>query len=179
MPTQCNPDPFGFARTDGDAIVTSFDGDAITSGTGALLLGATDRALCLTRRLAARFKENRNPAYTEHAGETLVMQRIAGIAPGYEDRDDHDQIRHDPVLATLAGRLAATRKDCALLAGKSTLNRLELSRDKPTRYARITADAAAIEVLFVDLFLDAHSKAPAQTTLDLDATWAFRHVHVP
>jgi hypothetical protein len=170
MPTQCNPDQFDFARADGRAVVASFDGGAITSDAGALLLGATDRVLGLTRRLAACFQDSRNPAYTEHAVETLVMQRIVGIALGYEDLNDHDQIRHDPVLATLAGKLAATRADCAPLAGKSTLNRLELSRDEPTRYARIAADSAAIEALFIDLFLDAHAKAPAQITLDLDAT---------
>jgi hypothetical protein len=98
------------------------------------------------------------------------MQRVVGIALGYEDLNDHDELRHDPVLATLANKLTASRSDCAPLAGKSTLNRLELSRDQPTRYARIAADTAAIEALFVDLFLDAHAKAPAQITLDLDAT---------
>jgi len=170
MPTECNPELFDFARADGRAVVASFDGGAITSDAGALLLGATDRVLGLTRRLAACFKDSRDPAYTEHALETLVMQRVVGIALGYEDLNDHDQLRHDPVLATLAGKLAATREDCAPLAGKSTLNRLELSRDEPTRYARIAADSAAIEALFVDLFLDAHAKAPAQITLDLDAT---------
>src|SRR3954470_14790536 len=98
------------------------------------------------------------------------MQRVVGIALGYEDLNDHDQLRHDPVLAALANKLTASRSDCAPLAGKSTLNRLELGRDEPTRYARIAADSAAIEALFVDLFLDAHAKAPAQITLDLDAT---------
>jgi hypothetical protein len=170
MPTQCNPNPLAFAPAEGRPVVASFDGGAITSDAGALLLGATDRVLGLTRRLAACFKDSRDPAYTEHAVETLVMQRVVGIALGYEDLNDHDQLRHDPVLATLAGKLAATREDCAPLAGKSTLNRLELSRDEPTRYARIAADGTAIEALFVDLFLDAHAKAPAQITLDLDAT---------
>ncbi|HEX8414104.1 MAG TPA: IS1380 family transposase [Sphingomicrobium sp.] len=170
MPTQCNPDLLDFARADGRAVVASFDGGAITSDAGALLLGATDRVLGLTRRLAGCFKDSRNPAYIEHAVETLVMQRVVGIALGYEDLNDHDQIRHDPVLATLANKLTASRSDSAPLAGKSTLNRLELSRDEPTRYARIAADTAAIEALFVDLFLDAHTKAPAQITLDLDAT---------
>src|SRR4051794_6214550 len=170
MPTQCNPNLFAFAPAEGRAVVASFDGGAITSDAGALLLGATDRVLGLTQRLAACFQDSRDPAYTEHALETLVMQRVVGIALGYEDLNDHDQIRHDPVLATLANKLTALRSDCAPLAGKSTLNRLELSRAEPTRYARIAADSAAIEALFVDLFLDAHAKAPAQITLDLDAT---------
>jgi Transposase DDE domain group 1 len=99
-----------------------------------------------------------------------VMQRVVGIALGYEDLNDHDQLRRDPVLAVLAGKLEAQRSDCAPLAGKSTLNRLELSRAEPTRYHKVSHDAAAIESLFVDLFLEAHTKAPKQIILDLDAT---------
>jgi len=170
MPTQCNPNLFAFAPAEGRPVVASFDGGAITSDAGALLLGATDRVLGLTRRLAACFTDSRDPAYTEHTVETLVMQRVVGIALGYEDLTDQDELRHDPVLATLAGKLTASRSDGAPLAGKSTLNRLELSREEPTRYARIAADTAAIEALFVALFLDAHAKAPAQITLDLDPT---------
>src|SRR6201994_4093182 len=177
MPTQCNPNQLAFAPAEGRPVVASFDGGAITSDAGALLLGATDRVLGLTQRLAACFKDSRDPAYIEHAVETLVMQRVVGIALGYEDLNDHDQLRHDPVLATLANKLTASRSDCAPLAGKSTLNRLELSRDEPTRYARIAADSAAIEALFVDLFLDAHAKAPRQITLDLDATDDPLHGH--
>ena len=177
MPTQCSPSGLAFAPAEGRAVVASFDGGAITSDAGALLLGATDRVLGLTRRLAACFKDSRDPAYIEHTVETLVMQRVVGIALGYEDLNDHDQIRHDPVLATLANKLTASRRDCAPLAGKSTLNRLELSRDEPARYARIAADTVAIEALFVDLFLDAHAKAPAQITLDLDATDDLLHGH--
>ena len=123
MPTQCNPNRFAFAPAEGRPVVASFDGGAITSEAGALLLGATDRMLGLTRRLAACFTDSRDPAYTEHTVETLVMQRVVGIALGYEDLNDHDELRHDPVLATLAGKLTASRSDGAPLAGKSTLNR--------------------------------------------------------
>ena len=108
---------------------------------------------------------------------TLVGQRVFGIALGYEDLIDHDQLRHDPVMAVLGGKLAARRADCAPLAGKSTLNRLELSRPEPTRYHKISYDAAAIEALFVDLFLDAHAAPPPQITLDLDATDDPLHGH--
>ena len=177
MPTECNPMLFDFARVDGRAVVASFDGGRLTSDAGALLLGAADRVIGLTRRLAACFTDARNPTLVEHAVETLVMQRVVGIALGYEDLIDHDDLRHDPVMATLAGKLAARRADCAPLAGKSTLNRLELSRPEPTRYARLAADAVAIEALFVDLFLDAHAKAPKQITLDLDATDDPLHGH--
>jgi hypothetical protein len=162
---------------EGRAVVASFDGGRLTSEAGALLLGATDRVIGLIGKLAACFTDARNPAFIEHAVKTLVMQRVVGIALGYEDLNDHDELRHDPVLATLAGKLEAQRRNCAPLAGKSTLNRLELSRDTPTRYARLAADAAAIERLFVTLFLEAHDQAPAQITLDLDATDDPLHGH--
>jgi hypothetical protein len=177
MPTECSANLFGFAPVAGRSVVASFDGGAMTSDAGALLLGATDKVLGLTRRLAACFKDSRDPAYTEHQVETLLMQRVTGIALGYEDLNDHDQLRHDPVMAVLAGKLEAHRSDCAPLAGKSTLNRLERSKPEPTRYARIAADSAAIEALFVDLFLDAPTKAPPQITLDLDATDDPLHGH--
>jgi hypothetical protein len=177
VPTECNPSLFDFARVEGRAVVASFDGGRITSDAGALLLGATDRVIGLSRRLAACFTDARHPAFIEHEVETLVMQRVVGIALGYEDLVDHDELRHDPVLATLAGKLAARRRDCAPLAGKSTLNRLELSRAEPTRYGKLAADTAAIESLFVDVFLDAHAKPPAQITLDLDATDDPLHGH--
>lgn len=149
MPTECSPEWFEFARVEGRAVVATFDGGRLTSDAGALLLGATDRVIGLTRRLAACFRDGRHPAFVEHAVETLVMQRVVGIALGYEDLNDHDELRHDPVLATLAGKLTARRSDGAPLAGKSTLNRLELSRPEPTRYAKLAADPAAIERLFV------------------------------
>jgi hypothetical protein len=98
------------------------------------------------------------------------MQRVIGIALGYEDLNDHDRLRCDPVLAVLAGKLEARRADCAPLAGKSTLNRLELSREEPTRYHKVSHDPVAIETLFVDLLLDAHKQAPKQIIVDLDAT---------
>ncbi|MDL2410935.1 IS1380 family transposase, partial [Rhizobium calliandrae] len=102
---------------------------------------------------------------------TLVGQRIAAIALGYEDVDDHDTLRHDPVLGLLSESLTPKRQDCAVLAGKSTLNRLEHGRpDAPTRYHKIAYDAGALEALFVELFLDAHDRLPQEIVLDLDAT---------
>src|ERR1700734_2889924 len=170
MPTDCNPDLFGLPAVEGRAVVASFDGGAIPSDAGALLLGQTDRAIRLTERFAACFADARAAELVEHQVETMVMQRVVGIALGYEDLNDHDELRHDPVLAVLASKLEAQRSDCAPLAGKSTLNRLELSRAEPTRYHKVSHDPAAIESLFVDLFLDAHKKAPKQIILDLDAT---------
>ena len=170
MPTECSPTLFEFARVEGRAAVAAFDGGAITSDAGALLLGEANRAIRLTERFAACFIDARMPELVEHAVGTMVLQRVVGIALGYEDLNDHDELRHDPVLAVLAGKLAAKRSDCAPLAGKSTLNRLELSRPEPTRYHRVSHDPAAIETLLVDLFLEAHRRPPGQIILDLDAT---------
>ena len=124
----------------------------------------------MIERFAACFTDGRSPELIEHAVKTLVGQRIFGIALGYEDLVDHDQLRHDPTLAVLAGKLAARRKDCAPLAGKSTLNRLELGGTELTRYHRIGWDAGKIEGLFVELFLEAHQDPPKPIILDLDAT---------
>ena len=147
----------------------------LTSDT--LLLGATDRAIGLVTRFAACFADGRAQAQVEHSVAAMVAQRVFGIALGYEDIVDHDQLRHDPVLATLAGKLRSKRKDCAALAGKSTLNRLEHAPRGPSRYHKIGHDGAAIEGLFVELFLEAHRTAPRQIVLDLDATDDPLHGH--
>jgi hypothetical protein len=178
MQTECSPALFEFAPVEGRAVVAGFDGGAITSDAGALLLGATDRAIGLVQRFAACFRDARSPERIEHEVATLVGQRVFGIALGYEDLNDHDQLRHDPVLAVLAGKLEAARRNCAPLAGKSTLNRLEHApAGEPGRYHRIGHDGGAIEALFVDLFLEAHRSPPRQIILDLDATDVPLHGH--
>jgi Transposase DDE domain group 1 len=170
MPTECSVDLFGFAAVEGRRVEASFDGGRVTSDAGGLLLGATDRAIGLMRRFASCFCDARQAALVEHEVVTLVGQRVFGIALGYEDLNDHDELRHDPVMAVLAGKLEARRADCAPVAGKSTLNRLELSRPIATRYHKVSHDPAAIERLLVDLFLEAHRRPPRQIVLDLDAT---------
>jgi hypothetical protein len=177
MPTDCSAEFFDFAPVMGRAVVAGFDGGAITSDAGALLLGATDRAIGLVERFAECFIDRRKPELVEHLVSTLVGQRVFGIALGYEDINDHDDLRHDPIMAVLAGKLEAQREDCAPVAGKSTLNRLELSRGTATRYHKIAHDAAAIERLFVALFLDAHKTPPQEIILDLDATDDPLHGH--
>ena len=170
MPTECSADLFGFAPVEGRAVVAGFDGGSITSDAGALLLGAAERAIGLMDRFAGCFTDRRCAALIEHEVRTLVGQRVFGIALGYEDLIDHDELRFDPVMAVLAGKLAARRKDCAPVAGKSTLNRLELSRAAPSVYHKISHDPSAVEDLFVELFLEAHDRPPGQIILDLDAT---------
>ena len=170
MPTECSPDLFGFAPVKGRRVEASFDGGAITSDAGGLLLGSTDRAIRLIDRFAGCFTDHRNRDLIEHEVRTLLGQRVFGLALGYEDLNDHDHLRHDPLFAALLGKLEAKRSDCAPVAGKSTLNRLELSRPQPTKYHKISHDEAAVENLMVDLFIEAHAQAPRQIVLDLDAT---------
>ena len=170
MRPECIPDQFDFAPVESRRVVSDFGGGEMTSDAGALLLGAVDRATGLIDRFASCFEDHRCAELIEHSVRTLVGQRVFGIALGYEDLEDHDELRHDPTFAVLAGKLSANRKDCAPVAGKSTLNRLELSRPEPSRYHKISHDPAAIEKVLVALFLEAQGSAPKEITLDLDAT---------
>jgi len=135
-----------------------------------LLLKTTDRAIGLIDRFAACFHDERQRHLIEHEVRTLVGQRVFAIALGYEDLNDHDELRHDPMMAVLAGKLTTKREECAPVAGKSTLNRLELSKVEPTRYHKISHNPVAIRHLFVDLFIEARGRAPREIILDLDAT---------
>src|SRR6202453_3036000 len=150
MQTECSAKPSAFERVEGRPVVAEFDGGALTSDAGGLLLGAADRGLGLVGRLAGCFRDARDPRFVEHSVATLVGQRVFGIALGYEDLNDHDELRHDPLMAVLAGKLEAWRGDCAPVAGKSTLNRLELSREIATRYRKIAHDAAPSAGFFCD-----------------------------
>jgi hypothetical protein len=175
MPTHCKRDSLDFGSVEGRAIVAGFDGGQITSDAGALLLGATAKAIGLIDRMAAAFRDVRDQDLIEHSIATLLGQRVFGLALGYQDINDHDQLRHDPVLAAVMGKLEARDERCAALAGKSTLNRLEHSPQEgedlaPARYHKISHDGAAIEQLFLDLFTEAHDKAPEIIVLDPDAT---------
>jgi hypothetical protein len=177
MPTECSAERFDFGVVEGRIVDAAFDAGLVTSDAGSLLLGATDRAIDLVDRFAACFRDYRRQDLVEHAVARLIGQRVFGIALGYEDLNDHDQLRHDPMWAVLAGKLTARRADCAAVAGKSTLNRLELSRQQPTRYHKIAYDEAAIEALPVTLFLEAHKRPPKRIILDLDATDDPLHGH--
>ena len=172
MPTECSATLFEFEAVEGRSAVAGFDGGNITSNAGALLLGQVDCGLGLVRRFAECFIDRRDPRYVEHQVATLVGHRIFGLALGYEDLNDHDELRKDPTFAVLAGKLnPVLRTDCEALAGKSTLNRLEHTpRRHASKYHRIDCDGARVDALLVDLFLDAHRRAPGEIVLDLDNT---------
>jgi Transposase DDE domain group 1 len=179
MRTQCNAEQLEFSCVGRRRVVASFDGGRVSSDAGALLLQRTDRAIGLIDRLAGCFIDGRDPGLIEHSVRTLIGQRVFGMALGYEDLNDHERLRHDAVFGALLGKLEPKRRaDCAALAGKSTLNRLELHpHSGADRYHRIVPDSEAIERLWVQLFLEAHAAAPSEIILDLDATDDPLHGH--
>ena len=179
MQTECSAEQLEFSCVERRRVVAAFDGGTVSSDAGALLLGRTDAAIGLIDRLAGCFRDERRQDLIEHTVRTLIGQRVFGLALGYEDLIDHDQLRHDPVWGTLLGKLSAKRRSqCAALAGKSTLNRLELHPvGGSNHYHKIHPEAGAIERLFVELFLEAHRSAPAEIVLDLDATDDPLHGH--
>jgi Transposase DDE domain group 1 len=164
--TECTQSSFEFQAHFSRAIRAQFDGGAMTSDAGGLLLRETDRRLKLLPRLAECFLDGRDPARVQHSVGEMLAQRVYGLALGYEDLNDHEQLRQDPLL-----KLLAAQSDLeAPLAGKSTLNRLELSTGTPDRYKKITFWKQAIDELLVDVFVEAHATAPQEIVLDIDTT---------
>ena len=167
MHTECTTKLFEFEAVDQRGLVAGFDGGDITSNAGGLLLGQVDRGLGLVRRFAQCFSDRRDPRYTEHRVETLVEQRILGLVLGYKDVNDHDELRKDPTLTALTGKLRRVlRSDCEALAGKSTLNRLEHTPKRHgAKYHKIDCDSAQVDALLVDFFLERMSARRARSCL--------------
>lgn len=187
MQTACTPEQLEFHGLGRRAVVGQFDGGKISSDSGGLLLREVEQRTHILKRLAGCFADHRDPDQIEHTVESLIKQRVMGLALGYEDLNDHDALRQDPLLALLSdvadptgqARRRAQDKGCAL-AGKSTLNRLELTppdADAASRYKKIVARTEAMDELLVDLFLEAHDTAPAEIILDVDATDDPLHGH--
>ena len=168
--TECSQSSFSFARYFRRQVSAQFDG-------GALLLREVDRRINLLPRVGACFEDRRDPQLIEHQVGELVAQRVYALALGYEDLNDHDELRSDPVLALLAGKSdlegqkrKQERDRGKPLAGKSTLNRLERTTDGVDRYKKIRCDSEAIDHLLVDVFVEAHPEPPEEIILDIDAT---------
>ena len=180
MTTECNPAYLDFPMLGPRQVLADFDGGDISSDGGALLLRETERLTGIIRQFAACFTDHRDPDLVEHPVEHLLAQRVYGLALGYEDLNDHDDLRRDPLLATVVGKddpsgktRRRQRDRGKALAGKSTLNRLELTpvgADKAARYKKVVCRTHDVERLFVTLFLQAHSRPPERIVLDLDAT---------
>jgi hypothetical protein len=164
--TECTQSSFGFKGCGSREIVARFDGGTISSDSGAFLLRETDRGLNLLPRLAECFLDGRNQAQIDHPILEMLSQRIYGLALGYEDINDHEQLRTDPVFGILAGREELDEP----LAGKSTLNRMELGAGAKDRYKKITFWKDAMDELLVKLFIESFENAPAEIILDVDTT---------
>ena len=165
--TQCNQSSFSFEAHFARRVEARFDGSAMTTDGGALLLRAVDKKIRLLKRVADCFSDARAPERTEHTLSEMLAQRIYALALGYQDLNDHEELRHDPLLGVLAGQ----RELGAPLAGKSTLNRLELTpAEEPHRYHKIRYSTEALDALLVEIFLEAHAQPPREIVLDLDAT---------
>lgn len=164
--TECNQSRFGFEACGSREIVAQFDGGTISSDGGAFLLRQTDKRLNLLARLAECFLDGRKQDRVEHSIQEMLSQRVYGLALGYEDLNDHEQLRKDPVFGVLAGREELDRP----LAGKSTLNRLELGAGVPDRYKKITFWKDAVDALLVSVFIESHREAPTEIVLDVDTT---------
>ena len=173
--TECIEERFEFASASGRReVVAEFSGGTISSDGGALLLQETDAKMKLLSRFGECFVDRRNPDRIEHSVEQMLRQRVYGLALGYEDLNDHEQLRQDPLLAMLAGK---AEPGTELLAGKSTLNRLEMGSGTPSRYKKITFWRDSVDDLLVDIFLEAHAVAPEQIVLDIDTTDMALHGH--
>ena len=180
MRTQCNQESFQFHPLNQRRVVGRFDGGAITSDGGGLLLREVEKRTGIIAQFAAGFTDHRDPLRVEHTVKELVAQRVYALALGYEDLNDHDPLRHDPLLAVLAEKAdpsgesrARERDQGKALAGKSTLNRLELTGEvvsEEERYKKIVMDQEAVDRMLVEVFLQAHRDAPQEIVLDLDAT---------
>jgi hypothetical protein len=167
--TECTQSQFRFEAHFSQQVVGQFDGSRLSTDGGGLLLRRADRKIGLLRRLVACFTDTRQPERVEHVLAELLAQRIYARALGDEDLNDHEELRHDPLLGVLAGN----REIRGPLAGKSTLNRLErIPADSPfqERYHKITYSTEAVDELLVEIFLEAYPVPPVEIVLDLDAT---------
>ena len=166
--TECIQERFEFATTSGTRqIAAEFSGGTITSDAGSVLLKETDAKMNLLARFSQCFTDRRSTLRIEHSLEQMLRQRVYGLALGYEDLNDHELLRLDPLLGALAGK---AEPGTDLLAGKSTLNRMELGTGTPSRYKKITFWRDSVDELLVNVFLEAHPVAPVQIVLDIDTT---------
>ncbi len=172
--TECNQEVFSFAAHFSRRVEAGFTAGQVTSDGGALLLRQADRKINLLARLAASFSDGRSPIYIKHQLSEMLAQRIYGLALGYEDLNDHEQLRVDPLLGLLSGKRELEEP----LAGKSTLNRLELM-GRTRRYHKISYSAESMDRLLCDLYIESHAAMPKQIVLDLDATDIPLYGHQP
>ena len=180
MEAQCIQEQMVFQQLGRRGVIGRFDGGQISSDAGGLLLREVEKHFGILKRFSDCFRDYRNPQRIEHSVETLIGQRVYGIALGYEDLNDHDSLRHDVVMGVLCEKVDPSGHDRArerdrgkAIAGKSTLNRLELtpeSANGKSRYKKIVAEGEKIDDLMVDIYIQSHPRVPEEVVLDVDAT---------
>jgi Transposase DDE domain group 1 len=180
METQCIQEQMAFQQLGRREVIGRFDGGKISSDAGGLLLREVEKHFGILKRFSGCFRDYRDPQRIEHSVESLIGQRVYGIALGYEDLNDHDSLRHDVVMGLLcekpdpSGSERVRKRDQGkAIAGKSTLNRLELTPEdanEKSRYKKIVVEGEKIDDLMVDVYIQSHSKAPDEVVLDVDAT---------
>lgn len=173
--TDCIPEQFQFEKVDSYSVLVNFKGENVTSDAGLSLIAELDRKRGITSRLARCFQDYREPKRIKHPVDSLIAQRVYGLIMGYEDINDHEQLRHDLMFGLSVGKVIGLENEAVTLAGKSTLNRIEhcpetVPNRADSRYHRIEHQAEAIENLLVEIFLESYSKPPRQIILDLDVT---------
>ncbi len=180
METQCIQEQMVFQQLGRREVIGRFDGGKISSDAGGLLLREVERRCEILKRFSGCFRDYRDRERIEHRLESLISQRVYGVALGYEDLNDHDRLRHDVVMGVLceksdpsgSGR-ARQRDQGKAIAGKSTLNRLELTPEdanENSRYKKIVAEGEKIDELMVEVFIESQRRAPKEVVLDVDAT---------
>jgi hypothetical protein len=177
----------GFHQLGRREVVGRFDGGQISSDAGGLLLREVEKRFGILKRFSGCFRDYRDPQRIEHSVESLIGQRVYAMALGYEDLNDHDRLRHDVVMGVLCEKLDPTgahrvreQDQGKAIAGKSTLNRLELTPEgtnEKSRYKKIAAEVEKIDELMVDLYIQSHSTVPEEVVLDVDATDDPLHGH--
>ncbi|MET0503412.1 MAG: IS1380 family transposase, partial [Candidatus Binatia bacterium] len=180
METQCIQEQMVFQQLGRRVVIGRFDGGMISSDGGGMLLREVERCFGILKRFAGCFRDYRDPQRTEHSLQTLISQRVYGIALGYEDLNDHDSLRHDVMMGVLceksdpSGMERVRKRDQGkAVAGKSTLNRLELTPEQAnekSRYKKIVAHGEQIDDLMVEVCIQAQPIAPKEVVLDVDAT---------
>lgn len=173
--TNCNSNKFNLGSLKGRKVIANFNGGRITSDAGIVLLAELDKKLKITKKFAKCFQDYRDSSYTNYSVHQLLAQRIYGISLGYEDVNDHDELRYDPALAIALEKLNFGESNPRILAGKSTINRLEycpetIINQSSSRYHKIEHKPNEIEKAFVEIFLDSYLKPPKEIILDMDVT---------
>src|SRR5499426_4622498 len=180
MEAQCIQEQMAFQQLGRRGVIGRFDGGQISSDAGGLLLREVEKRFGILERFSGCFRDYRDPQRIEHSVETLIGQRVYGMALGYENLNDHDSLRHDVMMGLLSEKRDPSGKDRVreqdqgkAIAGKSTLNRLELTPEdanEKSRYKKIVADGGKIDELMVALFIESYQSAPSEVVLDVDAT---------